>query len=304
MLRYPSGRQISLVFGFDRFPPDDLNGVLLPGIWARFHRGPQQLKDIIKIAPIHAHGRASTCQNPLTNGCPYMPTTAGVSLHPEGDVLEASIKHELIFDEDVFVVHANIKQEHELDATETEREAKGTAETVLGSPDKTIFESKPLSTDTVSNAAMTTDSLGSPRGSYVPEVRKSVLKRPRRNNPATGPPDSTRLAATIARPLTSDEEPSEPSASKMEWTPYFPQVQAMPAFRDLHISVENVEPKLWNPARFEEHAGWLADERKWDSQSRVPTCNGSADEKAHDTLATDVQDGAGGADGIEDIRIE
>lgn len=116
MLQYPSGRKFSLVFGFDRYPPNDTDGVLLPGVWAKFHRGHRKLKDIIKLEALHPHGREYTCTNPREAGCPYMPKMARVSLLPEGDLLEASITHEHIFDEDVFMVRVIVTQLHELEA--------------------------------------------------------------------------------------------------------------------------------------------------------------------------------------------
>lgn len=147
MLQFPSGRQFSLVFGFDRYPPNDSDGVsgswaddfvrdwqalnvklisatlltpssqvLLPGIWTRFHRGPQKLKDIIKLEPIHPHGRADTCKEPRKEGCPHLPRTASIALLPDGDLLDATIEQQHLLDEDVLMVRTTITQLDQLEA--------------------------------------------------------------------------------------------------------------------------------------------------------------------------------------------
>ena len=227
MLQYPSGRQFSLVFGFDRYPPNDSKGVLLPGVWAKFHRGPQRLKDIIKLEPIHAHGRGSTCKDPRKDGCPYMPKTASVSLLPEGDMLDAEITHERILDEDVFIVRADVKRMHEMEAGQgsTVPQRGGDCSTDLMAPMAKLmtvteaFEYRLINGTTPKTKPAVLQERFDP---FIPDVRYSVFAGPQSSSQT----DSTSLPAGLGQPSTPPKDPAAPAETEqIQHQPFYPEVQ-------------------------------------------------------------------------------
>ena len=106
-----SGARVLLVFGFDRYPPNDITGRLIPLLWARNYGASFDIEESIDERPLHDHGMTSKgAPNGCVDHCPLAQTSTTLRTIGGKEMFHADIMTSYELCERLFTVSVSVRR--------------------------------------------------------------------------------------------------------------------------------------------------------------------------------------------------